>query len=122
MHKVNLSEKLAAFTETWVPKVVGELNGQYVSVAMFEGEYVWNHHQHEAEMFLVLAGRIAIHFRDRIVALDEGEFCIVPRGVEHKPVVPEGVAGVLLFEPAATRNTGNVDHGYTIEAQDLEKI
>ena len=73
-------------------------------------------------MFLVVEGRMEIHLRDQIVALDPGEFFIVPRGAEHKPVVPEGVASVLLFEPATTRNTGNVDHAYTIEARKLEKI
>lgn len=119
--KVNLAEKLASFSEHWSPKVVGELNGQFVKLVKFQGEYVWHHHAGEDELFLVLAGRIEIHFRDRIVKLGEGEFCIVPRGVEHKPVaLPE--ASVLLFEPATTRNTGNVDHQYTIEAADLQRI
>lgn len=119
--KVNLAGKLASFDEPWVPKIVGELNGQYVKVVKFEGEYVWHHHEHEDELFLVLRGRVAIHFRDEVVDLDEGEFLIVPRGVEHKPVAPE-TAHVLLFEPASTRNTGNVDHEYTIEADDLPRI
>lgn len=121
MEGVNLAEKLATFNETWVPKVVGELNGQYVKVVKFVGEYVWHHHANEDEMFLVLSGHIDIHFRDRVVGLDEGELCIVPRGVEHKPEA-EKLASVLLFEPASTRNTGNVDHGYTIEAADLQRI
>src|SRR5262245_45435541 len=121
MKAINLKERLASFHETWVPKVVGELNGQYVKVVKFEGEYVAHHHEDEDELFLVLEGRIEIHFRDRVVALGEGEFCIVPRGVEHKPVAKR-LASVLLFEPAATRNTGNVDHAYTIEAGDLERI
>lgn len=118
---VNLAEKLGSFTEHWVPKVVGELNGQYVKVVKFAGEYVWHHHVEEDELFLVLEGQIEIHFRDRVVTLTRGEFCIVPRGVEHKPVAHRE-ASVLLFEPAATRNTGNVEHQYTIEAGDLEKI
>ena len=121
MDKVNLAHKLASFAEPWVPKIVGELNGQYVKVAKFEGEYVWHHHEHEDEMFLVIEGHIAIHLRDRIVDLEPGEFLVVPRGVEHKPVA-DGVAHVLLFEPATTRNTGNVDHDYTIEPGDLKKI
>lgn len=121
MKAVNLRQKLASFDEQWVPKVVGELNGQYVKVVKFEGEYVWHHHADEDELFLVLDGGIEIHFRDRVVALREGEFCIVPRGVEHKPAAKK-MASVLLFEPAATRNTGNVDHAYTIEADDLERI
>lgn len=119
--RVSLAEKLASFSEHWVPKVVGELNGQYVKVVKFQGEYVWHHHANEDELFLVIDGHIEIHFRDHIVPLDSGEFCIVPRGVDHKPVASKS-ASVLLFEPASTRNTGNVDHGYTIETRDLERI
>ena len=122
MEKVNIKDKLGAFNETWVPKIVGELNGQHVKVVKAKGEYIWHHHEAEDEMFLVAEGRMEIHLRDQIVALDPGEFLIVSRGVEHKPVVPEGVASILLFEPAATRNTGNVDHALTIEAKKLEKI
>jgi mannose-6-phosphate isomerase-like protein (cupin superfamily) len=118
---VNLQEKLASFTETWVPKVVGELNGQYVKVAKFEGEYVWHAHAAEDELFLVLDGELEIHLRDRIVGLTAGELFIVPRGVEHKPVAP-GPCSCLLFEPATTRNTGAVDHDHTIEPEDLEHI
>ena len=121
MQAVNLKQKLASFNETWTPKIVGELNGQYVKLAKLEGEYVWHRHDAEDEMFLVLEGAIEIQFRDRVVRLGEGEFCIVPRGVEHRPVA-EKPASVLLFEPVGTRNTGNVDHGYTIEAEDLERI
>ena len=119
--KVNLAGKLASFEERWVPKIVGELNGQCVKVVKFQGEYVWHQHEHEDELFLVLEGRIRIALRDREIALETGEFFIVPRGVEHKPVAEE-LAHVMLFEPATTRNTGNVDHGYTIEAGDLERI
>jgi len=119
--KINLADKLSSFAEHYVPKVVAELNGQYVKVVKFKGEYVWHHHAGEDEMFMVLSGEIAIHFRDEVVTLGEGELCVVPRGVEHKPVA-EREAHVLLFEPASTRNTGNVDHGYTIEADRLERI
>ena len=118
---VNLAEKLRSFTEPWVPKVVGELNGQFVKVVKFNGEYVWHKHLDEDEMFMVLRGRIRVHLRDGVVELNQGEFCVVPRGVEHKPVADE-TAEVLLFEPATTRNTGNVDHDYTIEAEDLQRI
>ncbi len=118
---INLAEKLRSFTEPWVPKVVGELNGQYVKVVKFKGEYVWHKHVDEDEMFMVLRGRIRVHLRDGVVELNQGEFCVVPRGVEHKPVADE-TAEVLLFEPATTRNTGNVDHDYTIEAEDLQRI
>ena len=121
MKRINLAEKLASFTEAWVPKVVGELNGQHIKVVKFLGEYVWHAHEHEDEMFLVLDGHVDIEFRDRTVGLDAGELCIVPRGVEHRPVAA-APAEVLLFEPATTRNTGDVDHDLTIEASDLERI
>ena len=121
MEKVSLREKLGSFDEVWVPKIVGELNGQYVKVAKFRGEYVWHFHENEDELFLVLKGRISIEFRDQTVDLEEGEFLIVPRGVEHKPVAVT-TAEVLLFEPASTRNTGNVDHSYTIEPDELETV
>ena len=121
IENVNLAEKLRSFTEPWVPRVVGELNGQFVKVVKFNGEYVWHKHLDEDEMFMVLRGRIRVHLRDGVVELNQGEFCVVPRGVEHKPVADE-TAEVLLFEPATTRNTGNVDHDYTIEAEDLQRI
>jgi mannose-6-phosphate isomerase-like protein (cupin superfamily) len=121
MHTVSLRDKLASFDQTWTPKVVGELNGQFVKVVKFLGEYVWHHHADEDEMFLVIEGEVLIHFRDRVVPLAPGEFCIVPRGVEHKPEAKR-LASVLLFEPASTRNTGNVDHAYTIEPAALERI
>ena len=120
-NKVNLRSKLASFDETWVPKIVGELNGQYVKLVKFQGEYVWHHHEHEDELFLVVHGRIRIELRDRAIDLEQGEFFVVPRGVEHRPVA-DRLAHVLLFEPAATRNTGNVDHRYTIEADELQRI
>ncbi|MCP3903024.1 MAG: cupin domain-containing protein [Planctomycetes bacterium] len=121
MRKVNVRKKLSSFDEAWVPKVIAALNGQLVKVARFDGEYVWHHHEAEDEMFLVLEGHVDIHLRDGVVGLDAGELLVVPRGVEHKPVARE-VAQVLLFEPASTRNTGNVDHEDTIEADDLDRI
>jgi len=121
MNAISIKEKLAAFSEHWSPKIVGALNGQYVKLVKFQGEYVWHHHANEDELFLVIEGQIEIHFRDRVVTLIKGEFCIVPRGVEHKPFA-ENEASVLLFEPAATRNTGNVNHAYTIEPAALERI
>ncbi len=121
MQAVNLKQKLSDFSETWVPKVVGELNGQFVKVVKFEGEYVWHSHEHEDEMFLVLVGRVDIQLRDQTIALGPGEFFVVPRGVEHRPIA-HGLAHVLLFEPVTVRNTGHVDHDYTIEPEDLERI
>jgi len=118
---VHLQQKLDGFDETWVPKVVGELNGQYVKLAKFQGEYVWHSHEHEDEMFLVLKGTMQLHLEDGVLDVAPGSFVIVPRGVRHKPAAAELVE-CLLFEPAATRNTGDVTHGYTIEADDLERI
>ena len=115
MEKVNLEAKFATFSEHWQPRIVGELNGQHVKVVRVLGEFVWHHHDHEDEMFLVLSGRLTLEFRDRVVELVEGEFCIVPRGVEHRPVAAEEVK-VLLFEPASTLNTGNVRSERTFEA------
>jgi mannose-6-phosphate isomerase-like protein (cupin superfamily) len=107
--KVVLTEKLALITEHWRPQVVAELNGQAVKLVKFRGEFVWHHHDEEDELFLVVQGSFRMEFRDRGVELAEGEFLVVPRGVEHRPVAAEEVA-VLLFEPTATRNTGNVEH------------
>lgn len=121
MGKVNLQDKLASFEEPWVPKVVAQLNGQFIKVVKCRGEYVWHRHEGEDEAFLVVAGRLDIHLRDGVVSLDPGELYVVPRGVEHKPVA-EGEASIVLFEPASTRNTGDVDHAYTIEPQHLEHI
>ncbi len=114
MDKVNLSEKLALFGEHWSPKVVGELNGQHVKLAKFEGEFVWHKHDHEDELFLVVKGRFRMDFLDREVWLGEGEFLIVPRGVEHRPVAEEEVH-VLLFEPATSLNTGDVRDERTVD-------
>ncbi len=111
--KVNLAEKLRQFAEHWSPRIVGELNGQEIKLVKVEGEFVWHHHEAEDELFLVLHGRLAIHLRDRVVELDEGEFFIVPRGVEHKPIA-EQEAHVLLLEPAETLNTGNVRNERTV--------
>ena len=119
MHKVNLKEKLALFNEQWSPKIVGELNGQYVKLVKFQGPFVWHHHDKEDELFLVVQGRFRMEFRDRHVWLEEGEFLIVPRGVEHRPVAEDEVH-VLLFEPASTLNTGNVRDERTLER--LERI
>jgi mannose-6-phosphate isomerase-like protein (cupin superfamily) len=119
MDKVNLGEKLGRFHEQWSPKIVGELNGQLVKLVKFQGPFVWHHHHNEDELFLVVKGRFRMEFRDRHVWLEEGEFLIVPRGVEHRPVADEE-AHVLLFEPASTLNTGNVRNERTLA--ELERI
>jgi mannose-6-phosphate isomerase-like protein (cupin superfamily) len=113
MDKVNLAQKFAQFNGHWDPKVVGELNGQQVRIVKFKGEFLWHKHDHEDEMFLVIRGRFRIEFRDRQVSLEAGEFLIVPRGVEHRPVADEE-AHVLLFEPAGTVNTGDVRNARTV--------
>ena len=105
MEKVNLEVKLGLFHEHWKPKIVGELNGQCLRLVKFLGEFVWHRHENEDEMFLVLKGRFRMELRDRTIELEAGEFLIVPRGVEHRPVADEEVA-VLLFEPLSTVNTG----------------
>jgi len=107
MGKVSLAEKFGSFSEHWRPKIVGELNGQEVKIVKFQGEFPWHHHDQEDEMFLVWRGRMRVEFRDRTIELLAGEFLIVPHGVEHRTAADEE-AEVILFEPAATRNTGNV--------------
>ena len=119
MEKVNIADKLALFSEYWRPKIVGELNGQHVKLVKFRGPFVWHHHDAEDELFLVIKGRLRMEFRSRAVWIEEGEFLIVPRGTEHRPVAEEEVH-VLLFEPATTRNTGNVQSDLT--AATLERI
>ena len=119
MEKINIAQKLSLFTEHWQPKIVGELNGQHVKLVRFQGPFVWHHHDNEDEMFLVVKGRFRMEFRDRAVWIEEGEFIIVPRGVEHRPVAEEEVC-VMLFEPAGTLNTGNVQGELT--AAELETI
>lgn len=113
MDKVNLREKLGLFSDHWNPRIVGELNGQHVKLAKFQGEFVWHDHAVEDEMFLVLRGSFRMDFRDRSVTLNEGEFLIVPRGVEHRPVAEYEVE-VMLFEPATIRHTGDVESELTV--------
>ena len=119
MKKVNIDEKLRAFSDHWNPRVIGELNGQLVKAVKLKGEFVWHHHDNEDELFLVIKGTLRMEFRDRIEEVNVGEFIIVPRGVEHKPVANEEVH-ILLFEPASTLNTGNVENEKTKKI--LERI
>lgn len=113
IQKVNINEKLAAFSETWRPKIIGELNGQQVKVAKLLGEFVWHHHDHEDELFLVIKGRLVIRLKGEEIQLTEGEFLIIPKGVEHQPVAEKEVQ-IMLFEPIGTLNTGNIQNERTI--------
>lgn len=117
MQKINLAEKLSLFNDHWSPKIVGELNGQQVKLVKFQGEFDWHKHDHEDELFFVVKGRFRMEFRDRRVELEAGEFLIVPRGVEHRPVAEEEVH-VMLFEPATTLNTGDVKNERTVAELD----
>ncbi len=114
MQKINLMEKFNLFDQYWTPKIVGELNDQWVKLAKLKGEFVWHHHQAEDEMFLVVKGQLRMQLRDREINLQAGEFLIVPRGVEHKPVADQEVH-VLLFEPKTTVNTGDLRDEHTLE-------
>ncbi len=117
MDKVNLAEKFSQFKEPWSPKVAAELNGQYVKLVKFQGPFVWHHHEVEDEMFFVVKGSFVMKFRDRDVTINEGEFIVVPAGVEHMPVA-EKEAHVVLFEPKSTLNTGNVRNERTLPELD----
>lgn len=118
MDKVNLQEKLSQFQDHWNPRIAGELNGQHVKLAKLKGEFIWHHHEHEDELFLVIKGALKMEFRDQTEIITEGEFIIVPKGVEHKPVAEEEVH-VMLFEPASTLNTGNIENERTKKNLDL---
>ena len=120
--RVNLREKFQLFEDYWTPKIVGELNGQYVKLAKFKGEMVWHSHENEDQFFQVIDGSIIIHLRDRKITLTEGECFIVPKGVEHKPEAKEE-AHVMMFEPKATEHTGSVKSDLlTVNIEDQEWI
>ncbi len=119
MEKINLDQKLSLFSDHWNPRIVGELNGQHVKLVKLKGEFVWHHHDHEDELFYVVKGKLRMEFRDKIVEIESGEMIVVPKGVEHKPVAVEEVH-VMLFEPATTLNTGNVENERT--RKELEKL
>lgn len=118
MKKVNLAQKFSLFNDHWAPRIIGRLNGQEVKIAKVKGEFVWHDHANEDEMFLVIKGTLKIEFRKHTVTLKEGEMLVVPKGVEHKPVADEEVH-LLLFEPASTKHTGDVDHILTKNKIDL---
>lgn len=117
--KVNINEKFSLISEYWSPKIAGELNGQFIKLVKFKGEFSWHHHDNEDEMFLVIKGKFNMELKDTSIEINEGEYIIIPKGVEHKPVAEEEVH-VMLFEPASTLNTGNVKNKFTKEK--LESI
>lgn len=117
LRKVNLARKFGEFREHWSPKIAGEINDSYVKLVKFQGDFVWHKHENEDEMFLVVRGRFTMRLRDGDLVVEENEFVIVPKGVEHCPVADEE-AEVLLFEPKSTLNTGNVHNERTIENLD----
>jgi mannose-6-phosphate isomerase-like protein (cupin superfamily) len=119
MNKVNISEKFSQFSDYYNPRIIGELNGQHVKAVKLKGEFVWHHHDLEDELFLVMQGKLRMEFRDKTVEINPGEFIIVPRGVEHKPVAEDEVH-ILLFEPDSTLNTGNINNERT--RTELEKL
>ena len=118
MDKVNLEDKFSQFDDHWQPKVVGELNGQYVKLAKLKGEFIWHQHETEDEMFMVIKGKLQIKLRDRNIILNPGEFLIIPRGVEHIPIAEEEVQ-VMLFEPKSVINTGDVHDERTLETSEF---
>ena len=113
MNKVNIAQKLKQFDELWSPRIVGQLNGQHVKLAKIKGQFDWHHHAEQDEMFLVVKGKMTLHLRDQTVELNEGEFFIVPQGVEHKPQADQETH-IMLFEPVGTLNTGNIESERTI--------
>jgi len=119
INKVNLQSKLNTFNEYWTPKIVGELNNQFVKIAKFKGEFVMHQHEQEDELFFVIDGKLFIELTDKTLELNSGEFVVIPKGNEHKPYAPDEVS-VMLFEPASTLNTGNTENELTVS--DLDKI
>ena len=119
MEKINLQNKFSLIHDHWNPRIAGELNGQHVKLVKFQGEFIWHKHDNEDELFLVVDGEFKMELRDKTIDLKQGEFLIVPRGVEHRPVAEKEVS-VLLFEPATTLNTGDVESDLT--KKNLERI
>ena len=119
LKKVNLAEKFNAFDDTWNPRIVGALNGQYVKLAKLKGDFVWHMHENEDELFLVIGGTLLMELPERTLEVNPGEFIIIPRGTMHRPKAPETVK-VLLFEPKTTLNTGNLENEFT--RKDLDSI
>ena len=115
MHVIDIAEKLGTFDEHWAPHIIAELNGQHVKIAKLLGEFDWHFHENEDELFWVIQGKLIIHFRDSTVELQAGQMCVVPKGVEHKPIAEEETH-ILLFEPMSTKHTGDVKADITVES------
>ena len=119
IESINLMNKFSLFDEKWTPKIIGELNNQYVKLCKLEGEFVWHSHENEDELFMVFKGKLLMDFRDgRTVEVNEGEILIVPKGVEHKPYTDGDVVFNLLFEPKTTKHTGDVNSILTVKKLD----
>ncbi|HMH23838.1 MAG TPA: cupin domain-containing protein [Puia sp.] len=119
IEKVNIKEKLSQFSDYWNPRIVGELNGQHVKLVKFSGEFVWHQHEHEDEMFLVIGGQFKMELREKTIDLGPGDFVVIPKGTDHRPIAANEVH-VMLFEPASTLNTGDQKNELTREK--LEKL
>jgi len=119
MNKINIKDKLSLFHDYWNPRIVAELNGQHVKLAKLQGEFIWHKHDNEDEMFLVIEGQLKMEFRDKTITINENEFIVVPRGVEHRPIADKEVS-IMLFEPSTTINTGDTKNNLTRE--NLESI
>ena len=117
MISINLNEKLSKFSDRWSPRIIGELNGQYVKLAKVEGEMIWHSHENEDELFYILKGTLIMDFRDKTVEVKEGEMLIVPKGVEHRPRTNGEEVHLMLFEPKETKHTGNIEHEMTVKEQ-----
>lgn len=113
--EINLKEKFSKFTAQWTPKIVGELNGQFVKLAKLQGEFVWHSHEDEDELFMVVKGTLIMDFRDKTTITKEGEILIVPKGVAHRPRTDGEEIWVMLFEPKAIKHTGEVEHEKTVK-------
>ena len=118
--KINIQDKFQLINEFWSPKIIGELNGQLVKIAKIKDEFIWHHHENEDELFLVVKGTLLMDFRDRTEVIKQGEMIIVPKGVEHRPRTENEEVHILLFEPASTLNTGEIENERT--KKNLEKI
>jgi mannose-6-phosphate isomerase-like protein (cupin superfamily) len=117
METVNLAQKFSTFSDYWSPKIAAELNDSHIKLVKLKGEFVWHHHDDEDELFLVVKGRLLIKLRDRDLWVNEGEFVVIPKGVDHLPVAQDEVH-VVLIEPKTTLNTGNVQNERTVDAPD----